>query len=110
MVTSNLQKNLPWLRRLVSGLSLPSREFVHCEIRGGENCHWVSFPPEYLSFPPVNINPSMLHTRHHLQVALTPSRNGRIIGIFPKIKALSQIGEHWIEKYPPPPRPTFVYP
>jgi hypothetical protein len=42
-----------------------------------------------------------LHTHNHLhlQIALTRRTNGRSLGNLPKITALSEIGEHWIEKY-----------
>ena len=42
----------------------------------------------------------MLQTRRHLQVIYTRRKNGRSLGIFQKISAVSEIGELCIENLP----------
>ena len=49
-----------------------------------------------LPFSIVSIIPQMLHTRLHVAVTRT---NRPTLGTFQKVNALSEIGEHWIEKY-----------
>ena len=52
-----------------------------------------------LRFSPVSVILPMLHIRFHLHVALTRRTKGRILGTFKTNSALSEIGEHSIEKY-----------
>jgi hypothetical protein len=57
---SNATKAVPWLRRLVAGLSPQRPGFDH----GSAHMGFVldkAFPPEYFCFPPVNCIPSVLH-------------------------------------------------
>ena len=54
---------------------------------------------EYFDFPPVSIIPSMLHTHLGLHVALTARTNWRNLRDLQKIDTVSEIGEHWREKY-----------
>jgi hypothetical protein len=50
-----------------------------------------------LRFSPVII-PPIFYT-HHLNVTLNRRTNGRNLGTFKQSRAVSDIGEHWIEKY-----------
>jgi hypothetical protein len=50
-----------------------------------------------LWFFPVSIIPTVLHTHLHIHVALTRRAKGEA-GSPPKSNALSENGEHWLEK------------
>jgi hypothetical protein len=76
-----LEKALPWLRRLVAGLSPRRPGFdprsVHMGFVVDKVALGLVFLP-VLQFSPVSIIPPMLHTHLHLHIALIRRRNGEV--------------------------------
>jgi hypothetical protein len=78
---------MPWLRRLVAGLSPRRRGFDPSSFRvrfvvEKMTLGWVlSKKPQ---FSPVSVIPPMLHIHHHLHVPLTRRTNGRSLRTFQK--------------------------
>jgi hypothetical protein len=78
-----------WLKRLVAAEFRILSQFSLCEIHGGRSGSGTG----------IFIRGPMLHTHLHLHAALTRT-NERILGnCSKKSNDLSEIGEHWIEKY-----------
>jgi hypothetical protein len=63
-----------------------------CAICGGQSGYWDRFCFAYYSFF------LSVSFHHHLHAALAKRTNGRSLGTFQKNNALSEFGEHWIEK------------
>ena len=96
MVTSTLQKNVPWLRWLVAGLSPPSRRFEPSSFLLRFVVDNVSLGEIFLrtpQFSPANIIPTMLHIRPY------PQHKWENMGTFQKYMFFRKIAEHCIEKY-----------
>jgi len=89
---------LPWLRRLVAGLSSRRPKFDPKSFHVRSVVEKVAVGQVFLRlmwFPPVNIIPPMSHTPLHLHTALTRWTNERSLGTFQQSNAFcfSDIGE-----------------
>jgi hypothetical protein len=76
---------VPWLRRLVTGLSPRSPRFELTSVRWKFEVGELALAQVFgrvLRFSHVNMIPTMLHNHLHVHVAFTRSTNGRSLRTF----------------------------
>ena len=92
---------VPWLRLLVSGLSLQRHEIhprsVHVSFLVGKEAPWQDFV-RLLLFTPVTITPPMLHTSSSTRYSYTKDKSANHANI-PKCNVFSEFWDRWTEQY-----------